>query len=126
MNRCGSSFSIGISACMPPPGITIMESYSMSNALHYLTEQLETWRKAGTYQRLRELQSACEPVARFDGREVINLASNNYLGLADHPKLVEAAVAAAKKYGAGSGAVRTISGTMSLHMELERRIAQFK
>jgi len=72
------------------------------------------------------LESACEPISRFDGREVINLASNNYLGLADHPKLIEAAVAAAKKYGAGSGAVRTISGTMSLHMELESRIAQFK
>ena len=96
------------------------------NALAYLTEQLESWRKAGTYQRLRVLESACEPIARFDGREVINLASNNYLGLADHPKLVEAAVAATKKYGAGSGAVRTISGTMSLHMELEKRIAAFK
>ena len=94
--------------------------------LAYLSEQLESWRQAGTYQRLRVLESACEPVSRFDGREVINLASNNYLGLADHPKLIEAAVAAAKKYGAGSGAVRTISGTMSLHMELERRIAQFK
>jgi glycine C-acetyltransferase len=98
----------------------------MSNALHYLTEQLETWRKAGTYQRLRELQSACEPVARFDGREVINLASNNYLGLANHPKLVEATIDATRRYGAGSGAVRTISGTMSLHLELERRIADFK
>ena len=94
--------------------------------LGYLSEQLAGWRTAGTYQKLRVLESACEPIARFDGREVINLASNNYLGLADHPKLVEAAVAAAKKYGAGSGAVRTISGTMSLHMELERRIAEFK
>ena len=94
--------------------------------LAYLSEQLDSWRKTGTYQRLRVLESACEPISRFDGREVINLASNNYLGLADHPKLVEAAVEAAKKYGAGSGAVRTISGTMSLHMELERRIAAFK
>ena len=97
-----------------------------TNPLGYLGEQLEAWRQAGTYQRLRVLESACEPMSRFDGREVINLASNNYLGLADHPKLVEAAVEAAKKYGAGSGAVRTISGTMSIHMELERRIAQFK
>ena len=94
--------------------------------LTYLTEQLDGWRTAGTYQRLRVLESACEPIARFDGKEVVNLASNNYLGLADHPKLVEAAVEATKKYGAGSGAVRTISGTMSLHLELERRIAQFK
>jgi glycine C-acetyltransferase len=97
-----------------------------ANPLYYLSEQLESWRQAGTYQRLRVLETACEPVSRFDGREVINLASNNYLGLADHPKLVEAAVEATKKYGAGSGAVRTISGTMSIHMELERRIAQFK
>jgi glycine C-acetyltransferase len=57
---------------------------------------------------------------------VINLASNNYLGLANHPKLVEAAIEATQRYGAGSGAVRTISGTMSLHVELERRIAAFK
>src|SRR5215204_1623113 len=94
--------------------------------LAYLGEQLQAWKDAGTYQRLRQLQSACEPVSRFDGREVINLASNNYLGLANHPKLVEAAVAAAQRFGAGSGAVRTISGTMSLHVELERKIAAFK
>jgi glycine C-acetyltransferase len=98
----------------------------MPSALAYLTEQLEAWRKAGTYQHLRQLESACEPVARFDGKEVINLASNNYLGLANHPKLVEAEVEAARRFGAGSGAVRTISGTMSLHLELERRIAAFK
>src|ERR1700688_4253344 len=97
-----------------------------ANPLCYLTEQLEAWRKAASYQRLRVLESPAEPLSRFDGREVINLASNNYLGLADHPKLVEAQVEAAKEFGAGSGAVRTISGTMSLHLELERRIAQFK
>jgi glycine C-acetyltransferase len=94
--------------------------------LAFLGEQIEAWKQAGTHQRLRELQSACEPVCRFDGKEVINLASNNYLGLANHPKLVEAAIDAARRYGAGSGAVRTISGTMSIHMELERRIAAFK
>src|SRR6202140_4011316 len=97
-----------------------------TNPLSYLSDQLESWRNAGTYQRLRVLESSCEPISRFDGREVINLASNNYLGLADHPKLVEAAVEAAKKYGAGSGAVRTISGTMSIHIELEEKIAAFK
>jgi glycine C-acetyltransferase len=94
--------------------------------LSYLSEQLDAWRQAGSYQHLRVLESPCEPMSRFDGREVINLASNNYLGLADHPKLIEAQVEAARKYGAGSGAVRTISGTMSIHMELERRIAAFK
>jgi glycine C-acetyltransferase len=103
-----------------------MKDITAANPLAYLSEQIESWRKAGSYQRLRVLESPCEPVSRVDGREVINLASNNYLGLADHPKLVEAAIAATKKYGAGSGAVRTISGTMSIHMELERRIAQFK
>src|SRR5258705_12269574 len=98
----------------------------MANALAYLTQQLESWRKAGTFQHLRELESACEPVARFDHKDVINLASNNYLGLANHPKLIEAEIEAARHYGAGSGAVRTISGTMTLHLELERRIAAFK
>jgi glycine C-acetyltransferase len=97
-----------------------------SKPLSYLTEQLDQFRAAGTYQRLRVLESASAAESRFDGKEVINLASNNYLGLCTHPKLIEASVAAAKKYGAGSGAVRTISGTMTLHMELEERIARFK
>lgn len=96
------------------------------NPLAYLAEQIEVWKQEGTYQRLRELQSACEPVCWVDGREVINLASNNYLGLANHPKLKEAAIEAIRRYGVGSGAVRTIAGTMSLHLELERRIAEFK
>jgi glycine C-acetyltransferase len=94
--------------------------------LGYLAEQIAEWKQAGTYQRLHELESACGAVSRVDGREVINLASNNYLGLTTHPRLVEAAIEAARKYGAGTGAVRTISGTMDLHMELERRIAAFK
>ncbi len=96
------------------------------NPLSYLGEELRQWREAGTYQHLRRLETACEPVCRFDGREVINLASNNYLGLANHPRLVEAAAGAVRRYGAGSGAVRTISGTMSVHLELEERIAAFK
>src|SRR5271169_1168982 len=97
-----------------------------NDPLAYLTAQLDAWRKAGTYQRLRVLESASAPESRFDGRDVINLASNNYLGLTTHPKLIEAAIEAARRYGAGSGAVRTISGTMKLHMELEERIARFK
>ena len=98
----------------------------MSDPLSYLSAQLEAWRQAGTYQRLRVLESASAAECRFDGREVINLASNNYLGLTTHPKLMEAALEATRKYGVGSGAVRTISGTMSLHMQLEERIARFK
>ena len=94
--------------------------------LAYLTAEIESWKQAGTHQRLRQLESACEPECRFDGKEVINLASNNYLGLANHPALVEASIDAARRYGAGSGAVRTIAGTMTIHLELERRIAAFK
>jgi glycine C-acetyltransferase len=98
----------------------------MNDPLAYLGEQLEAWKRGGTYQRLRVLESESAAEARFDGREVINLASNNYLGLTTHPKLREAALEATRKYGVGSGAVRTISGTMSLHMQLEERIARFK
>src|SRR5438105_7946228 len=98
----------------------------MSNPLSYLHDQLEQWRTEGTYQRLRILEGPSAAESKFDGKEVINLASNNYLGLTTHPKLIEAAIEATRKYGAGSGAVRTISGTMTLHMELERRIAKFK
>lgn len=98
----------------------------MSNPLAFLGEQLDEWRGAGAYQRLRVLESESAAVSRFDGREVVNLASNNYLGLTTHPRLREAALEATRRYGVGSGAVRTISGTMSLHMELERLIAEFK
>lgn len=94
--------------------------------LAFLSAQLDEIRAAGAFQRLRELEGPCEPVSRYDGREVINLASNNYLGLANHPKLKEAAIAATRECGVGSGAVRTISGTMAMHGELERRIAAFK
>jgi glycine C-acetyltransferase len=98
----------------------------MSHPLAYLHDQLEEWKRDGVYQRLRILQSASAAESRFDGKEVINLASNNYLGLTTHPKLCEAALDAVKRFGVGSGAVRTISGTMALHMQLEERIADFK
>ena len=98
----------------------------MGNPLSYLHDQLDQWRAEGTYQRLRVLESASAAESRFDGQQVVNLASNNYLGLTTHPKLREAAIEAVRKYGVGSGAVRTISGTMRLHLELEERIARFK
>src|SRR5437016_5443370 len=98
----------------------------MHDPLSYLHNELEQWRVEGTYQRLRILESESAAESRFDGRQVINLASNNYLGLTTHPKLREAALDAVRKYGVGSGAVRTISGTMTLHMQLEERIAAFK
>ena len=94
--------------------------------LAHLTAQLEDLRARGTYFRLRVLDDQQAPVCHYDGREVINLASNNYLGLCNDARLREAAIAAAKQYGVGSGAVRTIAGTMRIHMELEEKIAAFK
>jgi len=94
--------------------------------LQYLDEAIQELKRDGLYRTLRELEGEQLPRARFDGREVINLSSNNYLGLTTHPKLREAAIQAVRTLGAGSGSVRTIAGTMKLHMELERRIAAFK
>jgi len=95
-------------------------------SLDYLKEQLGELVQAGTALHPRTLESEQRARTRFDGRDVINLASNNYLGLAAHPRLKEAAAKAAAELGAGSGAVRTIAGTMTLHRELERRFAAFK
>ncbi len=94
--------------------------------LAYLTAVLDELRAKGTHFKLRVLDDQQAPVCHYDGREVINLASNNYLGLANHPKLIEAALAATRQFGVGSGAVRTIAGTMRIHMELEEKIARFK
>jgi glycine C-acetyltransferase len=94
--------------------------------LAYLTAVLDELRAKGTYFHLRVLDDQQAPVCHYDGKEVINLASNNYLGLANHPRLIQAAMEATSRYGVGSGAVRTIAGTMRLHMELEERIARFK
>ena len=103
-----------------------MTTAARSNPLSYLSDQLGDLKARGTYFHLRVLEDEQEPVCTFDGKKVINLASNNYLGLTTHPKLREAAIAATRKYGVGSGAVRTIAGTMKLHMELEEKIARFK
>ncbi|HET9166737.1 MAG TPA: aminotransferase class I/II-fold pyridoxal phosphate-dependent enzyme, partial [Candidatus Angelobacter sp.] len=94
--------------------------------LSYLADQMNELRQKGTHFKLRVLEDEQAPECTVDGKHVINLASNNYLGLTTHPKLREAAIAATKKYGVGSGAVRTVSGTMSIHMELEEKIARFK
>jgi glycine C-acetyltransferase len=99
---------------------------SRTNPLSYLTDQLNELKAKGTHFRLRVLEDEQAPVCTFDGKKVINLASNNYLGLTTHPKLREAALEATRKYGVGSGAVRTIAGTMKIHMELEEKIAHFK
>jgi len=94
--------------------------------LAHLTQTLEELRAKGTYLKLRVLDDQQAPVCHYDGREVVNLASNNYLGLANHAKLIEASLAATRAFGVGSGAVRTIAGTMRIHMELEEKIARFK
>ncbi|PYP83380.1 MAG: 8-amino-7-oxononanoate synthase [Candidatus Angelobacter sp. Gp1-AA117] len=94
--------------------------------LSYLADQMNDLKQKGTHFKLRVLEDPQAPESTFDGKRVINLASNNYLGLTTHPKLREAALEATNKYGVGSGAVRTVSGTMKIHMELEEKIARFK
>src|SRR6266540_2268249 len=98
----------------------------MAGALDYLGERLQELRTQGLLLHERVLEGPTGARARFDGREVINLASNNYLGLANHPRMNQAAARAASTYGAGTGAVRTIAGTMAMHRDLERRFAAFK
>ena len=94
--------------------------------MQFLTDQLNDLKARGTYFKLRVLDDEQEAVCTYDGKRVINLASNNYLGLTTHPRLREAALEATRKFGVGSGAVRTIAGTMKIHMELEEKIAHFK
>ncbi len=96
------------------------------NPLAYLTEELDSLRQAGLYRRLRVLDGEQKASTTFDGRSVVNLSSNNYLGLTTHPKLRARALDALERFGVGSGSVRTIAGTMAIHMELERRLADFK
>ena len=94
--------------------------------LQYLHDALEDLKAKHLYFKLKVLEGEQKPIAHFDGKEVINLSSNNYLGLTTHPKLRRAAIDATRKLGVGSGAVRTIAGTMKMHMDLEEQIARFK
>lgn len=94
--------------------------------LSYLKDKVEELKKEGVYRKLPEMLGANGPIINLDGREVINLSSNNYLGFANHPRLKKAAIEALEKYGVGPGAVRTINGNMDIHDELERRLANFK
>ena len=96
------------------------------NPLQYVSETLQDLRAKGVAPKLRVLEGEQKPVCSFDGREVVNLASNNYLGLTTHRALRRASVEAVRKLGVGAGAVRTIAGTMKVHMDLEEQIAQFK
>jgi len=110
---------MSIAAAAPPQS-------AQRTQLSHLTSVLDDLRQRGTFFKLRELDDVQGPVCTYDGRKVINLASNNYLGLCNHPKLEEAAIQAIRDHGVGSGAVRTIAGTMRIHMELEEKIARFK
>jgi glycine C-acetyltransferase len=94
--------------------------------LQYLSAEIESLKEQRLYRRLRVLDDEQTARARFDGRSVVNLSSNNYLGLTTHPRLRERALEATRTFGVGSGSVRTIAGTMAIHMELERTLAEFK
>ncbi len=98
----------------------------MSTKLNWIDEELEGLKDSGLYNRIRTLSSPQGAWLVVDGKRVLNFCSNNYLGLANHPKLVQAAKDAMDQFGVGPGAVRTIAGTMNLHLELEKRIAAFK
>jgi glycine C-acetyltransferase len=97
-----------------------------ANPLSYLHDQIEDLKAKGLHFRLRVLEGEQKPVAHFDGKDVINLGSNNYLGLTTHRSLRRAAISAIRTHGVGAGAVRPIAGTMDLHMALEEQIAKFK
>jgi glycine C-acetyltransferase len=92
----------------------------------FLTDELEELRERGLFRPLRILGTAQDTEVVVDGKQVLNLSSNNYLGLTTHPRLKDAMISATREWGAGSGAVRTIAGTMAIHEELERRLAEFK
>jgi glycine C-acetyltransferase len=94
--------------------------------LDFLTEQLDDLRQQGLYNTIRTIDSAMDGRIIVDGLPVLNFCANNYLGLANHPRLREAAKRAIDQYGIGPGAVRTIAGTMTLHVQLEQRLAAFK
>jgi glycine C-acetyltransferase len=94
--------------------------------LSYLGDELSSLKQQNLYRKLRVLEDEQKAHTTFDGRSVVNLSSNNYLGLTTHPRLRARALEAVESFGVGSGSVRTIAGTMALHMELERRLAEFK
>jgi glycine C-acetyltransferase len=104
----------------PPP------SAQRPDPLAYLATEIDSWKRDGLYRELRVLEGEQRPSSVVDHRKVINLSSNNYLGLTTHPRLIERALEATKAFGVGSASVRTIAGTMAIHLELERRLAVFK
>ena len=97
-----------------------------ADPLQYLSAELASLREQGLYRRLRVLDDEQRAHTSVDHRSVVNLSSNNYLGLTTHPRLRQAAAAAVERFGVGTGSVRPIAGTMAIHMELEQRLAAFK
>jgi len=98
----------------------------MTNRLNWIQDELHTLQEAGLFNRIRTLGSPQGAWLVVDGKKVLNFCSNNYLGLANDPRLVKATTEALNKYGVGPGAVRSIAGTMQIHLDLEKRIAEFK
>ncbi len=98
----------------------------MANRFEWIQKELKNLKSAGLYNNIRTLGSAQGAWLTVDGKQVLNFCSNNYLGLANHPRLVERAKKVMDEYGVGPGAVRTIAGTMTIHRELESRMATFK
>jgi glycine C-acetyltransferase len=103
-----------------------MSTTGRPDPLAFLTTELDTLKAQGLYRTLRVLEDEQKAHTTFDHTSVVNLSSNNYLGLTTHPRLREAALDAVRRFGAGTGSVRTIAGTMAMHVELERRLAEFK
>ena len=98
----------------------------MSNKTKWIEEELEGLRESGLFNVIRTIESPMDAWVTIDGRSLLNFCANNYLGLANHPRLRMAAHKAVEEFGVGPGAVRTIAGTMSLHLELEQALAEFK
>ncbi|HJX37549.1 MAG TPA: aminotransferase class I/II-fold pyridoxal phosphate-dependent enzyme, partial [Anaerolineae bacterium] len=94
--------------------------------LQFVRDDIESLKERGLYINIRTIESPQEARVTVDGKRVLNFCSNNYLGLANHPKMKNAAKKAIDEFGVGPGAVRSIAGTMSIHLKLERRLAEFK
>src|SRR5262249_49749634 len=107
-------------------GLAAMTTTARRNPLGFIADEIDDLKAKHLYRPLRVMSAAQGPVTVVDGREVISLSSNDYLGLTHHPRLREAALKAVAEYGVGSGAVRTIAGTMSEHQQLEAELAEFK
>src|SRR5690606_26502433 len=108
------------------PAIVSYTAGMRQDPLSFLNDELASLKQQNLYRRLRILEDGQQAKTRVDGRSVVNLSSNNYLGLTTHPHLRAKAIEAVERYGAGTGSVRTIAGTMDLHMQLEERLAAFK